>query len=228
VHLSADRGCRPLSFVLTPGQSADSPQFRNVLGKIKVRGPLEVDTKPLLERMFKECFFIERADQEKLALWATMKAILIDAGSENPIIPRGFGRDLRILKRPHAGTHVWVAAFSDDKNFLNAVPWIIHPKDDSDNAAPIAYLVTIVVFRVIVQVLIPFSEGDLTGPSDFNGSVKAIWPIRDSQIDWPPPYQFANDSLRALATRIYDNREEVVSHVVLKEAVRQYQETPEG
>lgn len=40
VHLSADRRCRPLSFVLTPGQSADSPQFCNVLGKIKVRGPV--------------------------------------------------------------------------------------------------------------------------------------------------------------------------------------------
>jgi hypothetical protein len=27
VHLSADRRCRPLSFVLTPGQAADSPRF---------------------------------------------------------------------------------------------------------------------------------------------------------------------------------------------------------
>ena len=40
VHLSADRHCRPLSFVLTPGQAADSPRFTAVLERIKVRGPV--------------------------------------------------------------------------------------------------------------------------------------------------------------------------------------------
>lgn len=40
VHLSADRQCRPLSFVITPGQAADSPQFTAVLAKIRVRGPV--------------------------------------------------------------------------------------------------------------------------------------------------------------------------------------------
>jgi transposase len=40
VHLAADRRCRPLSFVLTPGQAGDSPQFAAVLERIKVRGRL--------------------------------------------------------------------------------------------------------------------------------------------------------------------------------------------
>ncbi|WP_329112015.1 IS5 family transposase [Streptomyces sp. NBC_01353] len=40
VHLAADRKCRPLAFVLTAGQAADSPQFIAVLGKIRVRGPV--------------------------------------------------------------------------------------------------------------------------------------------------------------------------------------------
>lgn len=40
MHLSADRRCRPLSFVLTPGQAADSPRFTAVLERIKVRGPV--------------------------------------------------------------------------------------------------------------------------------------------------------------------------------------------
>lgn len=40
MHLAAERRCRPLSFVLTPGQAADSPQFIPVLGGIKVRGPV--------------------------------------------------------------------------------------------------------------------------------------------------------------------------------------------
>jgi transposase len=40
VHLAAERRCRPLSFVVTPGQAADSPQFIPVLQGIKVRGPV--------------------------------------------------------------------------------------------------------------------------------------------------------------------------------------------
>ncbi len=40
VHLSADRKCRPLSFVMTPGQAADSPRFAAVLAKVRVRGPV--------------------------------------------------------------------------------------------------------------------------------------------------------------------------------------------
>jgi transposase len=40
VHLAADRRCRPLAFVLTPGQAADGPRFVAVLEKVKVRGPV--------------------------------------------------------------------------------------------------------------------------------------------------------------------------------------------
>ena len=40
IHLAADRKCRPLSFVLTAGQAADSPQFIPVLKKIRVRLPV--------------------------------------------------------------------------------------------------------------------------------------------------------------------------------------------
>ncbi|KAF5996986.1 IS5 family transposase [Streptomyces sp. WAC00263] len=39
-HLAAERRCRRLSFVLTPGQDADSPRFVPVLEGIKVRGPV--------------------------------------------------------------------------------------------------------------------------------------------------------------------------------------------
>lgn len=40
IHLAADRKRRPLSFVLTAGQDADSPQFIPVLKKIRVRMPV--------------------------------------------------------------------------------------------------------------------------------------------------------------------------------------------
>jgi len=39
-HLAADRRRRPLAFVLTPGQAADSPRFIAVLEKVRVRGPV--------------------------------------------------------------------------------------------------------------------------------------------------------------------------------------------
>lgn len=40
VHLAADRNCRPLAFLLTAGQAADSPQFIPVLSKVRVRLPV--------------------------------------------------------------------------------------------------------------------------------------------------------------------------------------------
>ena len=39
-HLAADRWCRPLSFIVTPGQAADSPSFVPVLEGVRVRGPV--------------------------------------------------------------------------------------------------------------------------------------------------------------------------------------------
>ncbi|MCX4790328.1 transposase [Streptomyces sp. NBC_01221] len=39
-HLATDRRCRPLSFVVTPGQAADSPRFAAVLDRVRIRGPV--------------------------------------------------------------------------------------------------------------------------------------------------------------------------------------------
>lgn len=40
VHVASDPHCRPLAFILTEGQAADSPRFVPVLDKIKIRGPV--------------------------------------------------------------------------------------------------------------------------------------------------------------------------------------------
>ena len=40
IHLAADRKCRPLSLVLTAGQSADSPQLVPVLQHVRIRLPV--------------------------------------------------------------------------------------------------------------------------------------------------------------------------------------------
>jgi len=40
VHAAVDVNCRPLAFVLTPGQASDTRQFQPVLEKVRVRGLL--------------------------------------------------------------------------------------------------------------------------------------------------------------------------------------------
>ncbi|MFI2189065.1 IS5 family transposase [Streptomyces sioyaensis] len=40
VHLAADDHCRPLAFVLTPGQAGDAPAFEQVMATIRVPRPL--------------------------------------------------------------------------------------------------------------------------------------------------------------------------------------------
>ncbi|MEU6174235.1 IS5 family transposase [Streptantibioticus parmotrematis] len=39
-HVAGERKCRPLVFVMTKGQAADSPQFITVLEKVRVRGTI--------------------------------------------------------------------------------------------------------------------------------------------------------------------------------------------
>jgi len=40
VHAAVDSAGLPLAFVLTPGQAADCPQFRTVLEKVRIPGPV--------------------------------------------------------------------------------------------------------------------------------------------------------------------------------------------
>ncbi|MFF2142113.1 IS5 family transposase, partial [Kitasatospora sp. NPDC058190] len=40
IHVAGERKCRPLVFILTEGQAADSPQFIPVLKKVRVRVPV--------------------------------------------------------------------------------------------------------------------------------------------------------------------------------------------
>ncbi|NEC51294.1 transposase, partial [Actinospica acidiphila] len=36
IHLVADGGCRPLAFVITPGQAGDAPAFEQVMARLRV------------------------------------------------------------------------------------------------------------------------------------------------------------------------------------------------
>jgi len=176
---------------------------------------LEQDARPLLERMFFEAT-LNGEDRLILAKWATMKAFLADASRDRPVIPRGFARDLKTTKLPHEGIQVWAGAFHDTTNFLTALQWDIYAEEGSEDPnLVIATCVTLIVYRVVLQVSIPFYREMRTTPEDFNNSVLAIWPGGKDDVHWPPPYYFDNESVNAVVTRIYDNREPVVSNVTL-------------
>lgn len=40
IHLVADGRCRPLAFVITPGQAGDAPAFGQVMARLRVPGPV--------------------------------------------------------------------------------------------------------------------------------------------------------------------------------------------
>ncbi|MFI2318370.1 IS5 family transposase [Streptomyces sp. CB00072] len=40
IHLAADSRCRPLAFVLTPGQAGDAPAFTQVMARLRVPRPV--------------------------------------------------------------------------------------------------------------------------------------------------------------------------------------------
>lgn len=177
---------------------------------------LEQDTQPLLKRMFFEVDTLSSEDRLTLAKWATMKAFLVDASRDQPVIPRGFARDLKVTKLPHEGIQVWVGAFHDSKNFLSALQWDIYAEEKSEESdIVIATCVTLIVYRVILQVSIPFYREMHTRPEDFNNSMLAIWPNDQGAVHWPPPYYFDDESVNAVVTRIYNNREPVVSNITL-------------
>ena len=118
--------------------------------------------------------------------------------------------------------YVWIAAYTDI-NPLVVIPRLIFASERDEGASKdrlIGWCVIFTIVRIVFQVFIPFVDGTLAPLETFNDSVVQLWPRQSPTIDWPPRYQFDSDSVRALAVRIYDNREPVVTEVTLKEAVR--------
>jgi len=175
---------------------------------------LENDVKGLLLSLVDQARPLGAEDQALLATWASMKAILFDTLLPSPSVPRGFGYDLRIDRIPHRGIYVWIGAYGDVSGNLQAIPWLILAEKSDD---VIAVCFTFTVLRIVFQVLIPFTESNLSPSIEtFNDSVKMIFPTPTPDFIWPPPYCFDDESIQALAKRVYDNREPVVMNVNMK------------
>lgn len=174
---------------------------------------LENDTKELMLSLIDHRRPISPAEQSLLALWATKMAILFDVYTGSPVLPRGFGHDLRIRRQPHHGSFVWMAAAAELSNVLAVEPRLIYA-DDSDEV--IAFCVTFAIVRVAFQVFIPINEGDLAPLNDFQKSIVRIWPPTGELIDWSPTYYLDDAAFKAYSIRAYDGREPVTTTVTLK------------
>ena len=158
-----------------------------------------------------------------------MKAICFDAAGDKPVVPCGFGHDLNLHRQPHRGMYVWIAAYTDS-SALMVIPRLIWSSDRDEGVGDdtvIGWCVTFSIVRMVFQVFIPFVNGTLAPLETFNDSVMQLWPRQSPTLDWPPRYQFDSDSVQALAARIYDNREPVITEVTLTEAVRKPPEPEE-
>lgn len=181
---------------------------------------LENDVSKILLPMFYHVKSVSPNEQNRLALWAAVKAILIDS-SGAATIPHGFGQSLEIFRRPHQGMRIWMATYEDD-NPLALIIRRIYAGDGEDKESDglIGWCVTFSVLRVSFQVFIPFIGGDLAVLPDFLGAVVQIWPPTGELLNWPPPYRFDSESIKGLAARINDNREVVEMDIHLAETFR--------
>jgi hypothetical protein len=116
--------------------------------------------------------------------------------------------------------HVWIAAYTDTDALLVIPRLILSGGEEGAGQIVIGWCVTFSIVRVVFQVFVPFVEGTLAALENFNDSAVQLWPRQSPTVDWPPRYQFDSDSIRALAARIYDNREPLISTVTLTEALR--------
>ena len=181
---------------------------------------LENDVSQILRKMFDFAYELPHEDQARLALWAAKIAILVDAASETRVVPRGFGHDLKIQRRPHRDMYVWLAAYAGPGGALTTIPWLIMSEETGADESVIAYCLTFTAFKVVFQVFIPFPSGSLAPLEDFRGSVVPVWPPQQGDIAWPPAYRFDEASVKAFVCRIYDNREPVVMDISLEPVAR--------
>jgi hypothetical protein len=180
---------------------------------------IENNVKPLVILMLDNAWPLSRSDQTLLATWATKIALSLDLATGSPVIPRGFGYDLRIHKQPQAGVRVWLGAYTSMTDALAIHVWDVM-SEDAESEEIVGRCITFSVVRMVFQVFIPFWDAELSERlTDFGGNIRGIWPPESDFFDWPPRHYFDELSIVALSKRIYDNREPVVVEVNLKQAV---------
>ncbi len=182
---------------------------------------IENDIKELVLDLVDHTRELNEGEQRRLALWATVKAVLFDARLGEPrTIPHGTSQEVNVRREPSRGVCVWIAAYEEGKDSLPVNRRPIYTAGATTDGAPdpdqiIGICVTFVIVRIAFQVFIPFVQGSLAPLENFNGSVLQIHPLQTGALTWPPRYRFHGESFPALAQRMYDGQEPVSMPVTL-------------
>jgi hypothetical protein len=150
---------------------------------------LENDAKPLIVDMWRHPRLLQPPDQELLATWATKTAIVFDAIGE-ATIPRHFGHELRVSRRPSAGVWVWATMVAGPPPGLAA--WLrplgLAAKGEHPPDQPNGVCVTFTVHRVAFQVLFTVYRGryDAALRHHVASQLTPLWPLDGTSRSWPP------------------------------------------
>lgn len=175
---------------------------------------IENDVKDIVISLIDHARPLGQEEQLRLATWATMKALLFETLLPIRSVPRALAQDLRISRKPPPGVRVWMGAYCGERGRLQAIPWPVYAKDGE---TILALCITFTVVRIAFQVFIPFQPGgSLASLESFHNSVKMLYPDPTSDLVWPPEFYFDEESIEALACRIFNNREPVTREVTMR------------
>lgn len=148
---------------------------------------LENDCKPLLLRMWNEPTTLNPQERELLAVWATKTAITVDAyGSLS--IPRGFGHDLRVGRRPSPGVWVWATAFVGPTRYAAAWGSDVRLAALEELPGPHGLTITFTAGPTLLQVMFVYERGEFEVDirADDAALLMALWPTDAETYQWPP------------------------------------------
>jgi len=132
--------------------------------------------------------------QQQAARWSTKIAILFDTHLEHPALTPQLRARFRETGQPFADSHVWLGRYD--------LPWGTwkasgSPTTKSENPSAgdtNAYLCTLIINHLIVQVLVPLGGFDVilyarTMERAWGGHLRRIWPplLGAGNVEWPPP-----------------------------------------
>lgn len=182
---------------------------------------LENDAKPLIVNMWRRPRSLEPSEQEVLATWATKTAIVFDA-LDQAAIPRHFGHDLRVSRRPSSGVWVWATLVAGPPpNRLTAWlrPLRLPVKGERPPDEPNGLCVTFTVHRVAFQVVFTFYRGrfDAKLAYDVESMLTPLWPPDVTTKAWPDG-GFDLEALEDLAERFAGGGSTTAEHATRAEA----------
>ena len=149
---------------------------------------LENDAKPLIVDMWHQPRTLDLTEQRLLATWATKTAIVLDA-IEPRLIPRHFGHELRVSRRPASGVWVWATMIAGGPPNLSAWlrPLRLAAKGQPTPEDPNGLCVTFTLHRIAFQVVFAFYRGQFDVPLRYDcaSMLTPLWPPDGGLKDWP-------------------------------------------